>query len=153
MSFTHKIVVALSAMLAIGSSAAVDLADAPLFTTVSVPGNLALALSVEWPTATTPAYVSTTAYSASTTYVGYFDPLKCYTYNYNSTTPANSYFKPYGLATNHLCTSSATALLWSGNLYELGHHANTGCFPVGTNWWIPHCGHHDGYGYYKNVCR
>jgi type IV pilus assembly protein PilY1 len=115
MSFTHKIVVALSAMLAIGSSAAVDLADAPLFTTVSVPGNLALALSVEWPTATTPAYVSTTAYSASTTYVGYFDPLKCYTYNYNSTTPANSYFKPYGLATNHLCTSSATALLWSGN--------------------------------------
>ena len=58
----------------------VDLADQPLFSSVSVPGNLILALSVEWPTATTPAYPSTTAYSTSSTFLGYFDPAKCYRY-------------------------------------------------------------------------
>lgn len=92
---------------------AVSLADAPLFSTVVVPGNLALALSVEWPTATTPAYTS--SYSASSTYLGYFDPLKCYKYVYNSTTPANSYFSPYSTTTSRTCSSSSSLLLWSGN--------------------------------------
>ncbi|KAF7600226.1 MAG: pilus assembly protein [Candidatus Dactylopiibacterium carminicum] len=93
----------------------IDLADAPLFSSVSVPGNLALALSVEWPTATTPAY--TTSYSASSTFLGYFDPLKCYQYIYNSTTPANSYFTPYSYnsAGSHTCASSSSLQLWSGN--------------------------------------
>lgn len=102
-------------LLAFGSSSAVDLADAPLFTTVSVPGNMALALSVEWPTATTPSHLSTTAYANTTKFVGYFDTEKCYTYVYNSTTPSSSYFQPDSYATNRACTSSATKLLWSGN--------------------------------------
>lgn len=95
------------------SLGATTLADAPLFSTVAVPGNLALALSVEWPTATSPAY--STAYAPTSTYLGYFDPEKCYQYIYNSTTPSSSYFTPYGASSNHTCTSSATLPLWSGN--------------------------------------
>ncbi|MBS1208092.1 MAG: pilus assembly protein [Proteobacteria bacterium] len=93
----------------------IDLADSPLFSSVTVPGNLALTLSVEWPTATTPAY--TTSYSASSTFLGYFDPVKCYTYVYNSTIPANSYFTPYSYSSSgsHTCSSSASLQLWSGN--------------------------------------
>ena len=98
-----------------GPSAAVTLSDAPLYSTVVVPGNLALALSVEWPTATTPAY--TTAYAATSTYLGYFDPSKCYEYLYNSTTPSSSYFTPrtYSSTGSHTCTSTAGSPRWSGN--------------------------------------
>lgn len=93
---------------------AVELADAPLFSTVTVPGNLALTLSVEWPTATTPAY--TIAYTYANTYLGYFDPDKCYKYNYNATTPTSSYFSPYSKTTTHQCATATAALqLWSGN--------------------------------------
>lgn len=98
----------------------IDLADKPLFSTVSVPGNLILALSVEWPTATTPAYPSTTAYSADSSFLGYFDPSKCYSYTLvNSGTKdkpdySTSYFAPTGKASSHLC-SGATAGGWSGN--------------------------------------
>ena len=100
---------------------AIDLADQPLFSTVAVPsGNLALALSVEWPTATTPAYPTTTAYAATSTFLGYFDPAKCYSYVVvNSGTTAapdysTSYFAPSGAAVKQACDSSA-APLWSGN--------------------------------------
>lgn len=92
---------------------AVELADAPLFSTVVVPGNLILALSVEYPTATTPGYTS--AYSAATTYLGYFDSGKCYVYQYNSTTPEKSYFKPDSLTSTRTCTSTSSKPLWSGN--------------------------------------
>lgn len=91
----------------------VALADAPLFSTVVVPGNLILALSVEYPTATTPGYTS--AYATGTTYLGYFDPGKCYVYEYNATTPDKSYFKPDSLTTTRTCTSTASKQLWSGN--------------------------------------
>lgn len=101
------------AALASGHAVGVELADAPLFSTVVVPGNLALALSVEWPTATTPAY--TAAYSPGTSYLGYFDPDKCYKYIYDSTTASNSYFSPYGWASAHTCSSSSSRPLWSGN--------------------------------------
>ena len=100
---------------------AIDLADQPLFATIAVPsGNLALALSVEWPTATTPAYPSTTAYAAASEFLGYFDPAKCYSYVFvnTGTTDApnysSSYFTPSGKAVEHACDSSA-APLWSGN--------------------------------------
>lgn len=97
-------------------AADIDLADVPLFsTTSSVPGNLILALSVEWPTATTPAYPSTVAYSTANEYLGYFDPDKCYAYLYDSTTPANSYFTPTGGASSRTCVSTSAAPRWSGN--------------------------------------
>jgi len=103
------------------ASNAVTLADSPLFSTVSVPGNVALALSVEWPTATTPSYPSTTAYSAKSTYVGYFDPEKCYLYvavdtgKEGKSDYSTSYFKPYSAASSHACTSNGSTPLWSGN--------------------------------------
>lgn len=100
---------------AAGTAVAVDLADEPLFSTISVPGNLALALSVEFPTALSPAYPSTTAYAASSTYIGYFDPEKCYVYSYNSTTPSSSYFYPYASASSHACTTTSSKPQWSGN--------------------------------------
>lgn len=103
-------------LLSAGTSRAVDLADQPLFATVNVPGNLILALSVEWPTATTPAYDSTTAYSDSSTYLGYFDPDKCYKYkDVNTGTKespdySTSYFSPSSEASKHTCSGK-----WSGN--------------------------------------
>ena len=96
--------------MALPVQAAIDLADYPLFSTTKVPGNLALALSVEWPTATTAAYLSTTAYATSSTFIGYFNPEMCYQYVYNSTTPSSSYFKPAVAASSHVCSG-----YWSGN--------------------------------------
>jgi type IV pilus assembly protein PilY1 len=97
-------------------SHALDLADEPLFsTTASVPGNLLLALSVEWPTATTPAYPSTTAYSPDSTFLGYFDPEKCYFYVVDPKDVKKSYFTPDSTATKHACAGTATRPLWSGN--------------------------------------
>lgn len=117
-SFAQMGVVAIAA---IGASTAlatdISLADSPLFTTVSVPGNLAFALSVEWPTANTTAYSSDPKkpYSVASTYVGYFDATKCYRYVYNSLTPKNSFFQPYGAASSQTCGSTADIPLWSGN--------------------------------------
>lgn len=90
---------------------AVTLATQPVFATSAVPGNLALPLSVEYPTAVSVANLGD--YADATQYVGYFDPNKCYTYQYNSTTPSQSYFQPASLATGtnlHSCTGQ-----WSGN--------------------------------------
>lgn len=95
------------------ASRAVDLADQPLFLTANVPGNVLLALSVEFPTALSPAYH--TDYSASSTYVGYFDPEKCYRYIHESSKPAEGYFAPDSKASGHACSSSSSKALWSGN--------------------------------------
>ncbi|MDQ6681017.1 MAG: hypothetical protein M3Y67_08650, partial [Pseudomonadota bacterium] len=63
---------------AVSAQAETLLADQPLFATLNVPGNLVLALSVEFPTAVTAA--DRNDYSTVKKYLGYFDPLKCYTY-------------------------------------------------------------------------
>ncbi|GAA4031312.1 pilus assembly protein [Actimicrobium antarcticum] len=94
----------------------VNLADQPLATTGVVPGNLLLALSVEFPTAISSSYkFSSTPYAAASTYLGYFDANKCYSYLYNSTTPDSSYFEPSVLSSTHICVSSSSKSLWSGN--------------------------------------
>jgi len=98
-------------------ASAIDLADTPVLSTVKVPGNVLLALSVEWPTANTPAYPSTQAYSASHEFLGYFDPLKCYRYVVGSPL-SESFFTPVGpvvSASNRSCVSTAAQPLWSGN--------------------------------------
>ena len=91
--------------------AATPLADQPVFSTISVPGNLALALSVEFPTAVSVAH--TAGYSSGSTYLGYFDPNKCYLYSYNAT-EALRHFYPAGAATNRVCTGTNDSK-WSGN--------------------------------------
>ncbi|MBX3621867.1 MAG: pilus assembly protein [Rhizobacter sp.] len=105
------------AMLSTWAQAQTALADQPLFTNNAIPGNLALALSVEFPTAVSVAHIGN--YSAARTYLGYFDPAKCYTYRSSSsdstlapnTTSPDSYFFPDGLASAaHTCSGK-----WSGN--------------------------------------
>lgn len=74
----------------------------------SVPGSLVLTPSVEYPTVVSAANIDGT-YSASKTFAGYFDPDKCYRYQYGSA-DADRYFRPVGLAAGHACSSN-----WSGN--------------------------------------
>jgi type IV pilus assembly protein PilY1 len=97
------------ATLAATTSAQVSLANQPVFASVNVPGNLALALSVEFPTAISVAHPTRT-YSSANNYLGYFDPSKCYSYRYTDGTSTDNYFYPSGTASNRTCTGK-----WSGN--------------------------------------
>ncbi|MBB6580074.1 type IV pilus assembly protein PilY1 [Comamonas odontotermitis] len=97
------------------NASSVALSDVPIFSGSSVPGNLTLPLSVEFPTALSVANLG--AYSSTSTYYGYFDPDKCYDYVYDSNPPpdgiasSNSYFQPAGKANAaHECSGK-----WSGN--------------------------------------
>ncbi len=99
----------LAALLAcVPSIGQTPLADQALFASITVPGNLALALSVEFPTAITAAHTDST-YNSASTYIGYFDPNKCYAYSPN-TDETLRHFYPTAVTTNHACVSS-----WSGN--------------------------------------
>jgi len=91
------------------AAAQVPLADQPVFSAVNVPGNLALALSVEYPTAISVAHPDRT-YSSGNTYIGYFDPAKCYDYHYTNGVGLDNYFYPVGRTTTHKCSGK-----WSGN--------------------------------------
>jgi type IV pilus assembly protein PilY1 len=98
-------------LLGCGTTSAATLADQPVFATSDVPGNLALALSVEFPTAISVANLG--SYEDAKEYLGYFDPRKCYTYQLNTTTADQSYFLSTALATStslHQCSGQ-----WSGN--------------------------------------
>jgi type IV pilus assembly protein PilY1 len=98
--------------IAATSPAQVPLADQPVFSSVNVPGNLALALSVEFPTAVSVAHPNRT-YASTNNYLGYFDPGKCYKYKYVSDSGAdsnNNYFYPTGKAKDRVCSGE-----WSGN--------------------------------------
>ncbi|MDR7271317.1 type IV pilus assembly protein PilY1 [Pelomonas saccharophila] len=94
---------------AVVASAQVPLADQPVFSAVNVPGNLALALSVEYPTAISVAHPSRT-YSSANNYIGYFDPAKCYAYRYTDGVGIDNYFYPVGRTTTRTCSGN-----WSGN--------------------------------------
>ena len=96
--------------------AATSLADQPLFATKSVPGNLALLLSTEFPTEVSAAYIDRT-YSVTKEYLGYFDPKKCYKYAIDAvggTTTVNNYFTPSSLTSDHVCNTTNTGE-WSGS--------------------------------------
>jgi type IV pilus assembly protein PilY1 len=93
----------------VACAAPTPLADQPLFSTSSVPGNLALVLSVEFPTAVSVAHIDTT-YNSAKTYLGYFDPAKCYAYQYDASVNLNNYFYPTGTPVGGSCGGK-----WSGN--------------------------------------
>ena len=95
-----------------GARATTPLADQPLFSSTSVPGNLALALSVEYPTAISVAHLDS-VYDSSRTYLGYFDPAKCYLYSWNSNETLR-HFYPSGVASNRVCISGQDSK-WAGN--------------------------------------
>ncbi|WP_313298259.1 PilC/PilY family type IV pilus protein [Diaphorobacter sp.] len=121
--FCRKSTLALLAATAIPmhAMAVVPLADQPVLSSSHVPGNLALALSVEYPTAERVAH--TDDYSSTATFLGYFDPDKCYKYVSNSAKIKTDggvtvdedkgdqgYFTPYSISTKRSCSG-----YWSGN--------------------------------------
>ena len=93
-----------------GLTAQTNLADAPVLSSSPVPGNLALALSVEFPTALVTAYPTALGrYNPANESIGYFDPNKCYTYN-----ATGQFFQPAGLVTTPNVLRTCTGQ-WSGN--------------------------------------
>ncbi len=82
-------------------AAPVVLSDVPVFSASSVPANLMLTLSVEFPTGTVAAYTDSNGYNKNNTYLGYFDPAKCYTYSVTDT-----YFSPAGFTASGNCTAT-----------------------------------------------
>ncbi len=106
------------------ATAQTKLSDGPVLSTTPVPGNLALALSVEFPTAVSVAHPNSNgAYSPTVEFIGYFDPDKCYDYKFNNdptkyAEPTNpdeySRFEPAGSVaspgSNRSCSKK-----WSGN--------------------------------------
>lgn len=105
-----------AALVTVTASQAATLADAPVFSRSAILGNVAMALSVEWPTGERAAYPGTNDYTSANTYKGYFDPNKCYRYQYDNTADTrtspnlNRYFYGAGAATNRTCSG-----MWSGN--------------------------------------
>ena len=98
------------------SSPAGTLSQLPLSLKSGVPPNIMFALSVEFPTAITPAYQDASSYSRNNTYLGYFDDQKCYSYGPSLTNGSvTGWFYPIAYSTTvsgspHACTSG-----WSGN--------------------------------------
>ncbi|MEP6906717.1 MAG: PilC/PilY family type IV pilus protein [Pseudoxanthomonas sp.] len=86
-------------------AATTTLADTPIYSASSVPANLMLALSVEFPTGLVAAYKGTNDYASATNYLGYFDNDKCY--DYDST---NGWFVPVNKS-GPSCSGH-----WSGNM-------------------------------------
>jgi type IV pilus assembly protein PilY1 len=75
----------------------------------TVPGNVVLALSVEFPTGLQASYTTTT-YNNNLTYDGYFDNRKCYAYD-----RTNEVFKP--VSARNLTTGACPQTVhWGGNL-------------------------------------
>lgn len=91
-TLSRAIAVLSSALVALGAGsvrATTLLADQPLFAGNDAPGNLALVLSVEFPTAVSVAHLDRN-YTSAQTYLGFFDTNKCYSYasSGGSTTPS-----------------------------------------------------------------
>ncbi len=99
----------LATLIGVSALASTNLADQPLFSNKAVPGNLALALSVEFPTAVSVANLGD--YTTSKAFLGYFDPKKCYAYRDNDADETDRYFYPVGPASaNFTCSGQ-----WSGS--------------------------------------
>lgn len=88
-----------------------EVAQAPLFLGGgSVPGNMVLVPSVEWPTIESVANLDDD-YRSSKSFEGYFDLNKCYKYVYNSDV-AKRHFKPARVTSDRRCSNEGE---WSGN--------------------------------------
>ena len=94
-----------------GYSAPGILADQPLYLAGGrgVPGNLVLTPSVEFPTVQSLANLG--VYTTDRTFEGYFDPSKCYVYNYDQDSDKR-HFSPTRVSESKTCGGSGE---WSGN--------------------------------------
>jgi type IV pilus assembly protein PilY1 len=107
-----RLVLAATLALCVGVAARAQIVSQnPLSVGGNVPGNLMLTPSVEFPTLNSKANLG--AYSSATTYVGYFDPFKCYRYSYNATESLRHFFPARQLTGPAVC--SAASMEWSGN--------------------------------------
>jgi len=111
-----KLIAVLTVITSIAASAG-TLSNLPLSLKSGVPPNIMFALSVEFPTAITPAYQDAASYSRNNAYLGYFDNAKCYYYSSSlSSGSIAGWFYPVNLSgttsngSPHACTSG-----WSGN--------------------------------------
>ena len=105
-------ILAAAGMLAIAATpaGAQIVTQSPLQVGASLPGNLALTPSVEWPTINSVANLGN--YDVNTIYAGYFDSHKCYQYEY-SATEAERHFYPVSTTASRTCTTEVAP--WSGN--------------------------------------
>lgn len=98
------------------------LSDTPVYSALNVPANLMMALSVEYPTGTVAAYVSSKGYSPNTQFLGYFDPAKCYSYSVTNPPEdkTTGYFVPKAPVNSSggcdITSGNTTTHYWSGNM-------------------------------------
>ena len=90
--------------------AQIEISQTPLVASGGAPDNLLLLPSIEYPTMNSVANLG--SYSSNSEYGGYFDPDKCYGYQYDSD-ETKRYFYPLAFTTNHTCPVGQ--LQWSGN--------------------------------------
>lgn len=90
-----------------------DLRTGPIINSGDV-SNLALVLSVEFPTVGAAYKARASGYIPSKKYLGYYNSNTCYRYNGTS---SDGYFEPSGLTNaSYQCNLSGTGTGWSGNL-------------------------------------
>lgn len=99
----------LAGLSSLPAMSAVTIDNKPLTVANSVPGNLVLVPSVEYPTIHSQANIGN--YDSTRRYSGYFDPGKCYAYHY-SATETERHFYPVGAASSFSCPNIKN---WSGN--------------------------------------
>lgn len=101
------------ALTSLAGAAAADtaLSNIPIGTASTVPANMILALSVEYPTGTVAAYKSP-SYDYTYPYLGYFDGAKCYDYDEDK-----HWFTPtrFAVSDSGSCIDGRGAH-WSGNM-------------------------------------
>ncbi|WP_368561895.1 pilus assembly protein [Pseudoxanthomonas sp. UTMC 1351] len=146
---------AFSVLSSLPADSAVAISQAPLYVGNDVPGNLALVPSVEYPTIHSQANIG--AYDLGRSYMGYFDPGKCYEYVW-SATESERHFTPIALTNNRTCVG---ANRWSGNFLSWAatqtidpfRLALTGGYRVkdtSTTTWLEKARHAPGFGLYPN---
>lgn len=101
--------VVLGMFSAVSSLGAVEIAQQPLYAGSRVPGNIVLVPSVEFPTIDSQANLG--GYNHSRRYSGYFDPQKCYLYQWRES-ESERHFKPTRISSNFECPVREE---WSGN--------------------------------------
>ena len=94
----------------------------PIFAGADVPGNLALALSVEYPTAISIANLGN--YSDTTQYLGYFDPAKCYYLSFQLRQPIEQLLLANSINTAEPARLLRNALAVERQFHELGCDAD-----------------------------
>jgi hypothetical protein len=134
---SHVLATAAFVLLACGPASA-EVSQTPLYLGGgNVPGNLTLVPSVEWPTINSVANLG--AYTTNRTYLGYFDPNKCYAYAYSST-EASRHFYPVSW-TIKLDHQPAVCGSVEREFHELGRDPDHRSVPLGADRRLPGEGH------------